>query len=135
MPPKQTVKLRPGAVCRVEIHLAIVAVSGCRVHLTYIRAQGATMVNHGFTKRTRDKIMKFTIQTNGLAMDVSAIERALTEMDPAAMIDLDKANSSLRISSCLDDTELMTLMKDAGFPVASSDVRGVPSECCGGCGG
>ncbi|MEO6173415.1 MAG: hypothetical protein ABIP02_09895 [Arenimonas sp.] len=79
--------------------------------------------------------MKFTIQTNGVAMDVSAIELALTEADPAAMIDLDKANSSLRISSCLDDTELMTLMKDAGFPVASSDVRGVPSECCGGCGG
>lgn len=81
------------------------------------------------------KYMKFTIQTNGAAMDVSAIERALIDADPAAIIDLDQINTSLRISSCLDEAELMTLMKAVGFPVASSDVIGVPSECCGGCGG
>jgi len=77
----------------------------------------------------------FNIKTNGQAMDVSLIEQALFKIDPSAIIDMDRANASLRVSTCLDDTELSTLMTEAGFPVTRSDVQGVPSECCGGCGG
>lgn len=79
--------------------------------------------------------MKFNIKTHGHAIDVSVIEQALIKADPAAMIDLDKATSLLRVSSCLDDAELLSLMTDAGFPIPSTNIEGVPSECCGGCGG
>lgn len=79
--------------------------------------------------------MKFNIKTHGHAIDVSVIEQALIKADPAAMIDLDKATSLLRVSSCLDDAELLSLMTDAGFPIPSANIEGVPSECCGGCGG
>ena len=79
--------------------------------------------------------MKFNIKTHGHAIDVSVIEQALIKADPAAMIDLDKTTSLLRVSSCLDDAELLSLMTDAGFPIPSANIEGVPSECCGGCGG
>ena len=79
--------------------------------------------------------MKFNIKTKGQAMDVSVIEQALFKIDPSAVIDMDNANASLRVSTCLDDTKLSSLMTEAGFPVSTSDVQGVPSECCGGCGG
>lgn len=79
--------------------------------------------------------MKFNIKTKGQAMDVSVIEQALFKIDPSAVIDMDNANASLRVSTCLDDSELSSLMTEAGFPVSTSDVQGVPSECCGGCGG
>lgn len=79
--------------------------------------------------------MKFNIKTHGHAIDVSVIEQALIQADPAAMIDLDQATSSLRVSSCLDDAELLSLMTNAGFPIPSANFEGVPSECCGGCGG
>ncbi len=79
--------------------------------------------------------MKFNIKTHGHAIDVSVIEQALIKADPAAMIDLDKATALLRVSSCLDDAELLSLMTDAGFPIPSANIEGVPSECCGGCGG
>ena len=79
--------------------------------------------------------MKFNINTNGQAVDVFAIEQALIQIDPSAIIDIDRTNASLRVSTCLDDTELSSLITQAGFPVSSSDVQGVPSECCGGCSG
>ena len=79
--------------------------------------------------------MKFNIKTNGKAVDVFVSEQALTKIDPSALIDIDRTNASLRVSTCLDDSELSSLMTEAGFPVSTSDVHGIPSECCGGCGG
>ena len=79
--------------------------------------------------------MKFNIKTNGKVVDVFAIEQALIKIDPSALIDIDRTNASLRVSTCLDDSELSSLMTEAGYPVSTLDVQGVPSECCGGCGG
>ncbi len=79
--------------------------------------------------------MKFNIKTNGKAVDVFVIEQALIQIDPSALIDIDRTNATLRVSTCLDDSELSNLITQIGFPVSSSDVQGVPSECCGGCGG
>lgn len=79
--------------------------------------------------------MKFNIKTNGKTVDVFVIEQALIQIDPSALIDIDRTNASLRVSTCLDDSELSSLMTEAGFPVSTSDVHGIPSECCGGCGG
>ncbi len=77
--------------------------------------------------------MKFNINTNGQAIDVFVIEQALIQIDPSAIIDIDRTNASLRVSTCLDDAELSSLITQVGFPVSKSDVQGVPSECCGGC--
>lgn len=79
--------------------------------------------------------MKYNIRTHELPVDLAIIEQALTEADPAAVLDFDKAASLLRFSSCLNGPELLALMAQAGFPVADSALEGVPSECCGGCGG
>lgn len=79
--------------------------------------------------------MKFNIRTNGRAVDVAAVEQALQEADPAAMIDLDGATASLRISTYLEGGELLGLMSGAGFTIPSADLELLPSDCCGGCGG
>jgi hypothetical protein len=51
------------------------------------------------------------------------------------LVDRDPARALLRFSTCLGGAEVLALMADAGFPVAASALEGVPSECCGGCGG
>ena len=79
--------------------------------------------------------MKFNIRTNGRAVDVSAVEQALIQADPAAMIDLDRATSSLRISTYLQGNELLTLVKAVDLAVSPADLEHVPSDCCGGCSG
>ncbi len=79
--------------------------------------------------------MKFKIRTDGLTIDVFAIEEALMDVDPAALIDIDRKTCSLRVSTCLDDAELLSLIKDAGFPIPAENLQGVPSDCCGGCSG
>ena len=79
--------------------------------------------------------MKFNIKTYGYAIGLCVIEQALIKADPAAMIDLDKSTTMLRVSNCLDDAELLSLITDAGFPIPFANFEGVPSDCCGGCGG
>lgn len=79
--------------------------------------------------------MKYNIDIHEHAIEISVIEHALLQADPAAMLDLDKATLLIRVSTCLGDDELVSLVTEAGFPISSADVRGVPSECCGGCGG
>lgn len=79
--------------------------------------------------------MKFNIKTDGHSIDVVVIEKALTQVDPAAMIDIDRTNSSLRVSTCLDESALLSLIAKAGFPIPASNLQGIPSDCCGGCGG
>lgn len=79
--------------------------------------------------------MKYNIRTHEIPVDLAIIEQALTEADPAALLDFDKAASLLRFSSCLNGPELLALMAQAGFPVTDSALEDVPSECCGGCGG
>ena len=80
--------------------------------------------------------MKYQIRTERLpGLRVGAIETALAEHDPAGLVDNDPGGAVLRFSTCLGHNEILMLMADAGFPVAASALEGVPSECCGGCGG
>lgn len=79
--------------------------------------------------------MKFIVRTNGTAIDFPLIEQELLRADPAAMIDIDKADSSLRVSTCFDAAGLLVLMTNAGFPIPRKNLESVPSDCCGGCSG
>ncbi len=80
--------------------------------------------------------MKYHLRTEKLpGFDLAAIEAVLTDRDPAGLVDRDPARALLRFSTCLGGAEVLALMVDAGFPVEASALEGVPSECCGGCGG
>lgn len=80
--------------------------------------------------------MKYRLRTEKLPdLDLAAIEAVLDERDPAGLVDRDPARALLRFSTCLGGAEVLALMADAGFPVDASALEGVPSECCGGCGG
>ncbi|MCC6757967.1 MAG: hypothetical protein IT474_08375 [Arenimonas sp.] len=80
--------------------------------------------------------MKYQIRTERLPeLDLDAIETALGERDPAGLVDQDPSRALLRFATCLDGADVLALMADAGFPIEASALEGVPSECCGGCGG
>lgn len=79
--------------------------------------------------------MQFTIMTRGQSVDVIAVENALYEADPAAVVDLERASGKLRVSTSLGDGELLSLINQSGISVASSDLERLPADCCGGCGG
>lgn len=79
--------------------------------------------------------MEFHIDLTGPSPDMRAIERAIHAVDPAAVVDVDSAGRTLRISAWVDAAQLLLLIGHAGFPVALDRVSQVPSICCGGCSG
>ena len=78
--------------------------------------------------------MQYTLITSG-APDMTAIERAIVQLDPAAMLDFDARASMVRISSVATETELLDCLQQAGVGAAAGQFVRLPSECCGGCGG
>jgi len=78
--------------------------------------------------------MQYTLNTRGTP-DMAAIERALSELDPAALLDFDVRASVVRISSVATETELLACLQQAGIGAEAEQFVRLPSECCGGCGG
>ena len=68
-------------------------------------------------------------------IDPGAIEQALREVDPAALVDIDPLDGSLRVAASVDAVQLVALLDRAGYPVARSQVAQAASTCCGGCSG
>ncbi len=79
--------------------------------------------------------MQSTIRITGSPPDVGAIEEALRAVDPSALVDIDPTGQSLRIAASIGAVQLLSVMKEAGYPVKEDQLARVPSECCGGCGG
>lgn len=79
--------------------------------------------------------MEFHISMLVPIVDLDAIEQAIGEVDPAAVIDVDPAGLTLRVAASLDAVELVALLAQAGYPVAEHQVLQLPSICCGGCSG
>lgn len=79
--------------------------------------------------------MQFKIRMTGPKPDVGAIEHAIREIDPSALVDIDPADQKLRVAASIDAAHLLVLMGQAGYPAAQDQLERVPSECCGGCGG
>lgn len=86
----------------------------------------------GFEENTT---MQFNVHLARLPGDLRALEDAVRDADPAALLDLDPRAPILRVSSILDDSDLVALLNRAGAAVALWDVERVPANCCGGCGG
>ena len=79
--------------------------------------------------------MEFHIQITGPAPDPGAIEDAIRDLDPAALVDIDPSASTLRIATSVGAQQLVSLITQAGYPVSPAQVRQLPSICCGGCSG
>jgi len=78
--------------------------------------------------------MQYALSTTSTP-DMGAIERAIAELDSAAVLDFDVAASMVRISSVATETELLDCLQQAGVGAAAGQFVRLPSECCGGCGG
>lgn len=79
--------------------------------------------------------MEFHIKMSGSISDLGAIEHAIRAEDPSALIDMDPAGPAVRIAASVDLAQLVSLLSQAGYPVARHQVVQVPSTCCGGCSG
>jgi hypothetical protein len=77
--------------------------------------------------------MQFRIHLLGTPIDVAAVEDALLDRDPSALLDLD--DGVLRVATQLGDAGLLAALAAGGCPVGDPQLERVPSECCGGCGG
>ena len=73
--------------------------------------------------------------TTVTADDLLSIDWAISDVDPAAVSDLDPAGGVLRVSSVLWGVEMLAILILAGHAVSLDHLELVPSECCGGCGG
>ena len=80
--------------------------------------------------------MQYRINTTTVtADDLLSIDWAISDVDPAAVSDLDPAVGVLRVSTVMGGVELVNLLNQAGHAVSMEQLELVPSECCGGCGG
>lgn len=78
--------------------------------------------------------MQYTLSTS-TTPDMAAIERAISGLDPAALLDFDSRASMVRISSVATEAELLACLRQAGVDAGAGQFVRLPSECCGGCGG
>ncbi|QNP40429.1 hypothetical protein [Lysobacter solisilvae (ex Woo and Kim 2020)] len=79
--------------------------------------------------------MEFRYHVPSHPFDLPAIERAIAALDPAAVLDADAPARIVRISTSLDDEQLLACLRQAGIPVTAAEIERLPSVCCGGCGG
>ncbi|MDH5823710.1 hypothetical protein QFW77_12000 [Luteimonas sp. RD2P54] len=79
--------------------------------------------------------MEFHVAVPGTPPDLAAVERALAALDPAALVDLDAAGATLRVSTSMAAAQLAALLGSVGCAVGEGQVIQQPSVCCGGCSG
>lgn len=78
--------------------------------------------------------MEFSLRISGSMPDPAVIEQALLVADPAALLDFDADDRTLRVSTSATERELLDCLRAAGVAYDNDLVRR-PSVCCGGCGG
>lgn len=79
--------------------------------------------------------MQYTLHPEGTAPALAVLSDAFADADPAALVDFDAVKQVFRISTSLRDTDIFATCATVGWAVAPHQVKQVPSECCGGCGG
>lgn len=77
--------------------------------------------------------MEFRIRLAADTPDMVAIDDALRQADPAAIVDVDPAGGALRATVWMSGDELATVLAQAGYP--PSEVQQLASVCCGDCSG
>ncbi len=80
--------------------------------------------------------MEYRIELFGATVPTGATLDALLEAEDAgAVSDLDRAGRVWRVNTVLAAAELRDLLARVGCRVEASQVRMLPSVCCGGCSG
>lgn len=79
--------------------------------------------------------MEFSLHISGPTPDPAVIEQALLVADPAALLDFDADDRTLRVSTSATKRELLDCLRAAGVIVSDDGLVRRPSVCCGGCGG
>jgi len=80
--------------------------------------------------------MEYRIELFGATVPTSETLDALIEAEDAgAVSDLDRAGRVWRVNTVLAANELRNLLARVGCRVEPSQVRQLPSVCCGGCSG
>ena len=79
--------------------------------------------------------MQYTIATSSAQADLDVVQRAIDDVDPAAIVDVDASGGIVRISTVIGGPELLALLNGAGYPLNIDALEQVPSQCCGGCSG
>jgi hypothetical protein len=83
----------------------------------------------------REHAMEFHIRMAGSLPDMHAIDVAIRDVDPAAVIDLNPESGLLRVAAAMDAAELVSLINATGNALGPDQVSQLPSICCGGCSG
>jgi hypothetical protein len=78
---------------------------------------------------------EFAFESAVAAPDVAPLDRAIGELDPAALVDLDADGRTIRMATVLTRAELLACLAEAGLPADNARLRQLPSVCCGGCSG
>ena len=79
--------------------------------------------------------MQFLLHTASQPPDLSTIEYAIADLDPSVLLDTDASGHVMRISTTLNEDELLACLRQAGVHAGPGDLERQPSVCCGGCGG
>lgn len=77
--------------------------------------------------------MEFRIKLASDAPDVALIADALQQIDPAALVDRDPGDGTLRATVWMQADELRAALVAAGFPPEVIEQQA--SNCCGDCSG
>ena len=77
--------------------------------------------------------MQFTVQLPS-GVDRDRLSELLADVDPSSVLDVDPAGL-LRIAAVIDEDAIAGALRKLDLPIHARDVRRLPSECCGGCGG
>jgi hypothetical protein len=79
--------------------------------------------------------MEYQVQLPAPVVDAARLEAMLEAEDPAAVSELDGTALRWRVNTSLGARDLAALLGRAGCPTPLSQVRMLPSVCCGGCSG
>ncbi len=79
--------------------------------------------------------MEFQIRMAGSLPDMYAIDVAIRDVDPAAVIDLNPEIGLMRVAAAMGAAELVSLVNATGYTLVPDQLSQLPSICCGGCGG
>ena len=93
------------------------------------------MLGEGAALASEENRMEFHVTLTGPSPDLRAVNDAICGVDPAAVVDIDAASQTLRVAASVTAAELVSLIGQAGYPIAQHQVAQLPSVCCGGCSG
>ena len=79
--------------------------------------------------------MQFNVQLDTGRIDLTSLEQQLQSLDPSAMADFDTLGRTLRISTSLEEPDIVAGLARAGIAVPVHAIERQASTCCGGCGG